>query len=375
MKVCAFPKLMFPSSTVSVAPGESSSAAVPAQQPVAVPQGRPSPGVPQSSASGAQSVPAQSQEAAEEVERQRQAREAEAQQLAAQEAAALEAAQEQKRQQAAAQQAAAAAAAAAAQQAAAQKAAEEQAQQMVVEDHRGPPVAGAGSRAGATAVSPPPQNDGWAAPADALFDQLDSNHDGVLDRREFTEGIAAQLADTVPHNASPTLSQQTAGHPAHIEHPIQWSSTAQREGRAVPLDYMAKTVTEGNCVIFTFESAVCLERLTITTPGGTRGPAAYSCAMNNANSGWEHLCEGALNDTDGEQDLEVTHPASQERSNSEPTRIKSLEHVVERGIDRYVLQIMEMGPPSRCLALKCEFFPFAGESTFQILQFHIFGTL
>ena len=82
------------------------------------------------------------------------------------------------------------------------------------------------------------------------------------------------------------------------EFDVQWRSKAESQN----LTYLAQCTVDGNVVKFKFEQEVNLERVTITTPGEGRGPAAYSCTVTQQQrrpngSSQSHtvpLCEGQL---------------------------------------------------------------------------------
>ena len=307
--VVAFPRLVFPSAASEISFGDPVGVLSPLS-PVSPQSMSPvSPSLPpdqqaEEDAEAALALQA-ARDAAEAASRERAAREAQAameEQLAAQAERQAQAAREEAAREEVIRQAQEAHEETTREEAAAQEAhAAQEAQQQQPPHQPGP--------------RPVPPHDIWAGanpvgsiPVDQVFNALDVNGDGVLDRDEFAQGFAHQPAP---------LSART-------EHAIQWSSTGSREGRAVPLMYMAQTHTEGNtgvldecttplrliprmlAVSFTFEAEVCIERLTITTPGSGKGPAAYSCSITQSQGpGIAHLCEGALQDLAGEQDLEV----------------------------------------------------------------------
>jgi len=123
---------------------------------------------------------------------------------------------------------------------------------------------------------------------------------------------------------------------------VQWRSKSETQN----LTYMAKCFADGNTVIFNFEREVHLERVTITTPGEGKGPAAYSATITQHQQkpngqvvkNQIHLCEDKLTQDPGEADLEI----------------------------------LESGD-IQCMSLQVEFWPLPGESTFNISQFHLFG--
>jgi len=148
----------------------------------------------------------------------------------------------------------------------------------------------------------------------------------------------------------PQVPQGAGSHTAR-EFQVQWRSKSEREGQSSNLTYMAKCSADGNILTCNFEREVCLERVTISTPGHGKGPASYACSVvqqrqqPNGQFGQHqaHLCEGHLSQDPGEADLEILEYGG-------------LDHV-------------------RCIGLRVEFWPLPGEKTFQISQFHLFGTI
>jgi len=156
-----------------------------------------------------------------------------------------------------------------------------------------------------------------------------------------------------PSPQQPSPAGQPSPHPTDgsstaRNFPVQWRSRSEREGHSNNLTYMSKCHADGNMVYFTFEREVCLERVTITTPGEGLGPAAYTCMVTQQQrrpngqvaQHQVNLCDGQLSQDPGEADLEI----------------------------------LEYGDV-RCIGLQVEFWPLPGESSFQITQFHLFGTV